>query len=105
MTRVGSLVIGFDDLAGSDFDSLGTLWMIADGALTGGGIFTVNTATGLASFVATPHTITGQFLTGFQGLAILPQAVPEPATIVLVASGLVALFGLRRRRVGARSSC
>jgi hypothetical protein len=102
MSPVGSLVIGFNDLVGSDFDSSGTLWMIADQL----GIFTVNTATGLASFVATPRdTLTGAFLTGFQGLAIGPQAVPEPATILVVATGLLALFGLRRRRVGVSSSC
>jgi hypothetical protein len=106
LSFVGSLVVGFNDLAGSDFDSLGTLWMIGDsGTATGGGIFTVDTATGLASFVATPtDSITHQFLFGFQGLAIAPLAVPEPAGIALVASGLVALFGLRRRRVGVRSS-
>jgi hypothetical protein len=105
MTRVGGLVIGFNDLVGTDFDSSGTLWMIADQL----GIFTVETVgafAGRATFVATPRdSITGAFLTGFQGLAIGAQAVPEPATILVVASGLLALFGLRRRRVGVRSSC
>lgn len=91
-TVVGPLVnVSLSD-GGIDFDpATGVLWGIHDGATNN--IFTIDPSTGTATVVSTT-------LSGFEGLAIPQAVVPEPATVLLVGSGLVALAAWRLRRSG-----
>ncbi|MGH2358118.1 MAG: PEP-CTERM sorting domain-containing protein [Candidatus Limnocylindria bacterium] len=91
-TVIGPLVnVSLSD-GGIDFDpATGVLWGIRDGATNN--IFTIDPSTGTATVVATT-------LNGFEGLAIPQAVVPEPAIVLLVGSGLVALAAWRRRRSG-----
>lgn len=65
---------------GLNFDAGGTLWALGDptpGTGNPGQIFTINTATGAATLVATP-TIGGVAAGGFEGLAINTTCAPTP---------------------------
>ena len=75
---------------GIDFDRSGALWGIEDG----GDIFTIDTATGIATLSATTSP-------GFESLAI--RTVPAPTTLALLGLGLVGL-GYRRRGVATQRS-
>jgi hypothetical protein len=64
------------------------------GLSSGGQIYTFNTTTGQATFVANVLSLQEVPLSGFEGLAI--QRAPEPGTLLLLIPGLAALW--RRRR-------
>jgi hypothetical protein len=92
LLTVGALGFNTSDLVGFDISELTG---IAYGALTpptGGAsqLFTINLTTGAASLVGTIGT--GQTLTG---LAV-PVGVPEPASLVLLGLGVLALSWRRR---------
>jgi hypothetical protein len=99
-TPVGSLgggVIVAD--GGLDFDGNGVLWAIVDpGRRNPSQIFTINPATGAATFVATVVNSGGTPMRGFESLAIWPVEeeepfVPEAGTMALLGSGLAGLTG------------
>jgi hypothetical protein len=70
-TRIGSLETVEPSDGGLDFDADGVLWGIEDAGLRHPGrLFTVDTATGRATVVATVHLAEGANLGGFEGLAI-----------------------------------
>jgi hypothetical protein len=110
---LGLVGLGLLD-GGIDFDGEGVLWGISDPQNTPAvpsQVFTINTATGAATLVATVTDSGGTPLGGFESLAIWPEGVvppqepfvPEPGTLVLLASGLLGLSGysaLRWRRRG-----
>jgi len=94
LTLVGGFGIGdvaFD--SGLDFDQDGTLWALTED----GSIYTVNTSSGAASFVAFV-TVNGVRVPGdLEGLAIAP--VPEPSTLAMGGIGALTLaVGAWRRR-------
>jgi hypothetical protein len=62
-------------------------------------LYTVNLATGAATFAGSVGPTTGNGRLDVQGLAIAPTAVvPEPGTWALLATGLAGVAGLARRR-------
>jgi hypothetical protein len=94
---------------GIDFDSTGVLWGISDPEDTSdtvpSQVFTVSTSTGAATVVATVTDPHGTPLPGFESLAVAPSEqpeeepfVPEPGSLLLLASGLLGLSGYAARR-------
>jgi len=71
---------------GLAFDESDTLWALR----SDGSIYTVNTNTGAATFIA-------QTVANEGGLAINPVATPEPTTMLLLGLGLVVVAGFRNR--------
>jgi hypothetical protein len=70
-TRIGSLGTVTPSDGGLDFDTAGVLWGIEDAGLRHPSrVFTVDTATGRATVVATAHLEKGGNLGGFEGLAV-----------------------------------
>lgn len=88
LTSVGSLGVGTGFDSGLAFDqTTGTLY----GLREDGVIYTIDTATGAALFQAFV-TLGGNRVPGdLEGLEILETAIPEPGSIALFASGLLAL--------------
>jgi len=91
---------------GIEFDGEGVLWAISDPQNTAAvpsQVFTINTATGAATLVATVTNSGGTPLAGFESLAIWPSEeeepfVPEGGTLLLLGSGLAGLAGYARMR-------
>lgn len=100
LSLVGSLgLVGVSAQAGMDFDDAGVLWML----LSNGDIYSVSTATGLATLSATVTDASGAALSGFEGLAINNRdgghpEVPEPGTAAFLVAGALGLVGVARRR-------
>ncbi|HYU32533.1 MAG TPA: hypothetical protein VEW48_10250 [Thermoanaerobaculia bacterium] len=114
-TRIGSLGSIAPSDGGLDFDADGVLWGIEDAGLRNPSrTFTVDTATGQATVVATVHLANGTKLGGFEGLAVgngVCASLVGPQTVLEVPAvgggGLAALavlitgaglFVLRRMR-------
>jgi hypothetical protein len=91
LTAVGPMGFSPNAQAGMSFDQDGTLYML----LSNGGIYTVNTGSGAATFVANV-TFQGARLADFEGLAI--PKVPEPAALSLAGIGAINVLMLRFRR-------
>ena len=96
VSTVGSLGIGgFTSITGFDIITMGgvnTAYFTATSVgSTTGSLYTVNLGTGAATLVSAVGTPSG-----LQGLAL--TAVPEPSTWALMASGLLGLGVLSRRR-------
>jgi hypothetical protein len=86
-TAVGPF--GFVDVFGLATGDDGILYGVA-----GTQVFSVNTMTGAGTLVS---SFSGQGLTTGFGSSFITEAIPEPSTVTLVATGLAAL-AIRRRR-------
>lgn len=97
MNLVGGLGLGNVNLqAGSDFSLAGILYNLT----SDGRMFTIDTATGAATFAFQVQDVLGNNLAGFEGLAIgNADAVPEPATMALMGLGALAAFRRRKKSV------
>lgn len=79
---------------GVDIDADGMIFVVDHGALGGtGAIFSVDPITGSISTVSSGGSF--QFPLG---IAVVPQVVPEPTSIALLAAGTLTLVAGRRRR-------
>ena len=83
---------GFDSL----FLTLNTSTELID-SLIGPGSFTFSATLGETYFITVLGEGGGNFRTGLFGVQVEAPAVPEPATMLLLASGLVGLVGFRRK--------
>jgi len=97
MTLVGGLGLGDVSVqAGSDFSAAGTLYNLT----SDGQMWTIDTATGLATFAFQVKNAAGANLTGFEGLAIETldsNPVPEPGTMALMGLGALAVYRKRKK--------
>lgn len=89
---VGSLGISPSAQAGTDFGADGVLYAL----LSTGDWYTLDTATGAATFGGTIRNAAGATLEGWEGLAMNP--VPEPGTFIVIAAGIGLLAARRRRK-------
>jgi hypothetical protein len=94
LTTVGALGVNAPGFGGFDISgATATLYAVIT-ASNATGLYTINPATGAATFAG----LIGAGTSTLNGLSVLPAAVPEPSTWMMLAGGLGGLMMLRRRR-------
>lgn len=95
LSTVGALGLDVNDYTGFDILTTANGSNIGYASINSGrstGLYSINLSSGAASFIGDIGA------SNLYGLAVMPSAVPEPSSLMLIGTAGLALLGLRRRR-------